>query len=561
MVPIKAAKIRDRIKQTFLLQFLKDVVLARQLDDATFSMLNSLIYFNQIEIIDYLEKSEEFTTQLFSLYRQPNPLKKQRDGVRFVYQLSIVAKEFPLPQRYPLYMTLVRRGIFDLIRFALADDDYATKLLGAELLVTVIEHDPIASRLKSVGESVDGEERQQPNDEEREQTASEVLISILKKSADLELKTQATESLIMLLDVSNISLIDSPGNFDSTHKSQEEQLHLISKFEQAFYEHCAPILFADLIYMAKQDKIDDSMLSTQSKRAYIEQLCELLSHSIQQKRVVSRQFVITHGLWNAIGMLIRVRHKQVRLAAIGCLKHGLESFDQPHINDMIKYGVFGSVFYVLEQLGNVNNLMHSSCLELLDIVNDGISKAVVRWSIKVLLDHLVSGYRSSLEALDYTSVGPSLLRQHETLLDKVGAAISPLGPSSPLTNDDHSLDLLESGQLNGTVNHEGVREEVIHDEEVYHEAIQPTKLERRIGLKRHQSDEETPSAKRRTSGSSDDFHTSGNGTALREADIMTLTTLTYETITTTETGPGELESAEVAEANEEESGTEMNPIN
>lgn len=50
MVPITDAGVRAKIHQTYRIGYLKDVVLARVLDDATFSTLSSLVLFNNVEV-------------------------------------------------------------------------------------------------------------------------------------------------------------------------------------------------------------------------------------------------------------------------------------------------------------------------------------------------------------------------------------------------------------------------------------------------------------------------------------------------------------------------------
>lgn len=52
LVPIESTSLLNKIHQTHRLQYLKDVVLSRILEDSTHSMLNSAIYFNQVEIVN-----------------------------------------------------------------------------------------------------------------------------------------------------------------------------------------------------------------------------------------------------------------------------------------------------------------------------------------------------------------------------------------------------------------------------------------------------------------------------------------------------------------------------
>lgn len=79
-IPIRDITIQRKIHHTYRLQFLKDVVLARALDDTTFNVLNSCIIFNQIDIIQHVQQDTEFLRDIVSLYVDEsmlsNPLKK-----------------------------------------------------------------------------------------------------------------------------------------------------------------------------------------------------------------------------------------------------------------------------------------------------------------------------------------------------------------------------------------------------------------------------------------------------------------------------------------------------
>jgi len=64
-VPIGSTDVLLKIHQTYRLQFLKDVVLARSLEDATLSIINSIIFFNQNDIISYMQSETPFLRALF----------------------------------------------------------------------------------------------------------------------------------------------------------------------------------------------------------------------------------------------------------------------------------------------------------------------------------------------------------------------------------------------------------------------------------------------------------------------------------------------------------------
>lgn len=65
IIPFSNRDIVAKIHQTFKIQYLKDTVLPRYLDDPTFNTLNTIIYFNNLEIIKCIREDEKFLTQLY----------------------------------------------------------------------------------------------------------------------------------------------------------------------------------------------------------------------------------------------------------------------------------------------------------------------------------------------------------------------------------------------------------------------------------------------------------------------------------------------------------------
>ncbi|KAJ3558761.1 hypothetical protein NP233_g11438 [Leucocoprinus birnbaumii] len=67
-IAIQDITIQRKIHHTYRLQFLKDVVLARALDDSTFNVLNSCIIFNQIDIISHIQQDQLFLKEIVRLF-------------------------------------------------------------------------------------------------------------------------------------------------------------------------------------------------------------------------------------------------------------------------------------------------------------------------------------------------------------------------------------------------------------------------------------------------------------------------------------------------------------
>lgn len=160
---------------------MKDVVLARALDDSTFNVLNSCIIFNQIDIINHVQHDAAFLREVVGLYVDDDMLsgggvkKKDKEGagpksaegmdvdkspisdakpngvsingqsaraglyafappdelsedekslrsevVLLIQQLCVMGKNVQLPARMALFRTLVDRGILFAVQWALS---------------------------------------------------------------------------------------------------------------------------------------------------------------------------------------------------------------------------------------------------------------------------------------------------------------------------------------------------------------------------------------------------------------------------------------------------------
>lgn len=104
VVPFNNPEIVKKIHQTFRIQYLKDVALPRILDDATFSTLNSLIYLNQVEILDYIQRDDKYLDALFSAMKDSStPFPKLKDMALFLSEICQIARTLQLQNRVAFY--------------------------------------------------------------------------------------------------------------------------------------------------------------------------------------------------------------------------------------------------------------------------------------------------------------------------------------------------------------------------------------------------------------------------------------------------------------------------
>lgn len=84
VVPIRSTSLLAKIHQTHRLHYLKDVVLARVLEDSTFSMLNSAIYFNEVDIVNEVASDPVLLKEVFAVFDEEDPGEKAASELRGV---------------------------------------------------------------------------------------------------------------------------------------------------------------------------------------------------------------------------------------------------------------------------------------------------------------------------------------------------------------------------------------------------------------------------------------------------------------------------------------------
>jgi protein phosphatase-4 regulatory subunit 3 len=104
VVPIRDKSVESKIHQTFRLQYLKDVILARVFDDPTFSIINSMIFFNHVDIVTHLQSDSEFLNSLFNILADVRAsIEKKREVVLFVQEFCTIAKNLQIAARAEVY--------------------------------------------------------------------------------------------------------------------------------------------------------------------------------------------------------------------------------------------------------------------------------------------------------------------------------------------------------------------------------------------------------------------------------------------------------------------------
>ena len=224
--------IQKKIHHTYRLLFLKDVVLARALDDSTFNVLNSCIIFNQIDIITHVQNDVQFLQDIVDLFSGTSPApsislngvaksrtgivadanaeglpngvdedRRRREVILLIQQLCIMGKNVQLPTRMGLFQTLVDRGIVQPVQWALGQPEGTEPgqqmiSVAGEVLVTLLDHDVNGVREHVVTQCDSFDLRQS-----RDGSLLTLLCGLMVRSRDLAVQTVVGDSLKLMLEM------------------------------------------------------------------------------------------------------------------------------------------------------------------------------------------------------------------------------------------------------------------------------------------------------------------------------------------------------------------------
>lgn len=232
--------IKRRIHYTYRLQYLKDVVLARILDDPTFGVLNTLIFYHQVDITQSLQQNPAYLKELFSIFGPNEPsMQRKKDAVLIIQTFCATAKSLQGQNRGLLYHNFIQHGLLDVIQFALKHPDAAVRVAGSDILIALIEHDSVLVRHIVFKATL-----------EKGKPLTDTLIELLLVEVDLGVKSQMADAIKHLLDPSAIqssvdALSRANGEFLNKLRSSYPASHP-DAFIQTYYEKSARKLFQPL---------------------------------------------------------------------------------------------------------------------------------------------------------------------------------------------------------------------------------------------------------------------------------------------------------------------------
>ncbi|KAI8583247.1 hypothetical protein K450DRAFT_222684 [Umbelopsis ramanniana AG] len=431
VVPIRDKSVESKIHQTFRLQYLKDVILARVFDDPTFSIINSMIFFNHVDIVTHLQNDSEFLNSLFNILADARAsLEKKREVVLFVQEFCSIAKNLQMASRAEVYNSLCNHGLFQIFEYSLTDSDVKVRLAGAEILESVLEHDSDLVRSFIVDQS-----KRDPK--ESSTSLIEVIIDQFTKDSDEGIKMQYAEVMRALLDT-NAGIGESV--MAEISRDSDAGQFLVLFYDKYMVQYVKAILDIETKPITLKGDIEELVLSRSEAETCLH-ICDMLCFAIRQHGIRSKYFMLSSPCFSKVAQLLRCKQQHVKAAAIRVFRACVGTKDDFYLRNLIKNHVFEPIVRTLLNTQGRDNLLNSSILELFDFIR--------KENLKLLVSHIVTQFGDSLDKLDYSTVFAQLRTKHEQNTD----------PDPP------SEETAKAAASTATVRHEGWGSETVDDQE------------------------------------------------------------------------------------------------
>eukprot|EP01116_Phalansterium_solitarium_P024266 TRINITY_DN8844_c0_g1_i1.p1 TRINITY_DN8844_c0_g1~~TRINITY_DN8844_c0_g1_i1.p1 ORF type:complete len:833 (+),score=278.06 TRINITY_DN8844_c0_g1_i1:150-2648(+) len=369
VVAFRSAELLSKIHQTFRLQYLKDVILPRALDDPTFSTFNSLIFFNNIEIVNHIMNDNVFLTELFRRIRDAETTSSQlKDLIGFLQELCNLAKNLQIPQRIHFYQAMTQHGLCDVLEVFLVHADTPVRLSTGNIIENILAHDPGLLRTFILSQSKPGYP-----------LLNQLLVRFFSDT-EMGVRVQMVEIFRSL--------------FDTGTMEQEKDDFLVLLYNEFIPKFAEPIL---------RDPMDES--SGEMPDYVMESICDLLGFCVSHHGYRIKNFILYNNVVHKVLRLVKRRQRHLILAAVRFFRTFVGMKDDFYNRHLTKGNLFEPIVIVFTENGAKYNLINSAIIELFEFIR--------KENIKHLIQHVVEKYLSAFEGIDYVDTFKLLFSKHE----------------------------------------------------------------------------------------------------------------------------------------------------
>ncbi|KAG4378396.1 hypothetical protein GLYMA_17G032400v4 [Glycine max] len=372
-IPIKDPVVLSKIHQTYRVGFLKDVVLARVLDEGIGANLNSIIHSNNAYVVSLLKDDSTFIQELFARLKSPTTSQESKKNlVYFLHEFCSLSKSLQMVQQLRLFRDLMNEGIFDVVTNVLQSQDKKLVLTGTDILILFLNQDPNLLRsyfVRQEGFALLG-----------------LLVKGMLTDFGENMHCQFLEILRNLLD--------------SCTLSGPQRDTIIDIF---FERHLGQLIEVITASCPSENTADASGKSIGpgrriqcqigTKPEILSNICELLCFCVLHHPYRIKCNFLLNNVIEKILLLIRRAERYLVVGAVRFIRTILSRHDEHLINYFVRNNVLKPIIDAFVSNGNRYNLLHSAVLELFEFIQ--------KENLKLLLKYIVGSFWDQLMKFEY----------------------------------------------------------------------------------------------------------------------------------------------------------------
>ncbi|XP_028180302.1 serine/threonine-protein phosphatase 4 regulatory subunit 3-like isoform X3 [Glycine soja] len=444
-IPIKNTTVLSKIHQTYRVGFLKDVVLARVLDEATVANLNSIIHANNAIVVSLLKDDSTFIQELFARLKSPTTSpESKKNMVRFLHEFCSLSKSLQMVQQLRLFWDLMNEGIFDIVTDVLQSQDKKLVLTGTDILILFVNLDP--NLLQSYVVRQEGI------------TLLGLLVRGMTTDFGDDMHCQFLEILRCLLDSCSLSGAQKDTIIDIFYEKHLGQLI------EVITASCP----SENVAHANSKSIDRGLVKYQSgtKPEILSNICDLLCFCVLHHPYRIKCNFLLNKVIDKILLLTRRREKYLVVGAVRFVRTILSRHDEHLVDHFVRSDFLKPIVDAFVANGNRYNLLNSAVLELFEYIS--------KENLKLLLKYLVDSFWDQLVKFEYLVSIHSLKVKYEQCLDNDGTKGTAIMIDLRRRLDERALDKEEEDYFNDSDEEDTTSASISHNQKVQQQQPVPS---------------------------------------------------------------------------------------
>ncbi|XP_008153427.1 serine/threonine-protein phosphatase 4 regulatory subunit 3B-like [Eptesicus fuscus] len=283
VIPITTCKLRQRIHQTYRVQYIQDILLPTPsvLEENCLTALKTFIFLNKMEIIHMLQSDDKFLPQIFEQLKDKTiDNDKRHELLFFLKEFGAFAQILKPRSKDALFKTLTQMGILPTIKVIMSLDDFQIKSSAIDIFAYLVEHSPSVIREFIL-------------EEDQQNEKGSLLINLVIKQMICDTDPEQAGALhIMGL----LRFILDPDNMIAMPQKCER-----SKFLNFFYKQCMHNVILPLWATTSEDTFEeDHILGDDINNKYCLRALRLMRRIIGLKDEVYNRYIIKGNLFEPV---------------------------------------------------------------------------------------------------------------------------------------------------------------------------------------------------------------------------------------------------------------------